>query len=183
MRSEDFSVRDFLIHGIFFNLYGIVKYFPPPVGSVLRYAVSKLFVHKMGRVRLYEGVTLWYPHKITMGTGITLNEWVYISGYGGLSIGDRVRIGHGTTILTSDHVIPPKGQRIIDAGLAAAPVVVEEDVFIGANVTVLKGVTIGAGSVVAAGAVVTRDVEPCSIVAGVPARQVGVRDEKAAEDP
>ena len=54
-----------------------------------------------------------------------------------------------------------------------APVVIEDDVWIGAGAIVLPGVTVGRGSIVAAGAVVTRSIEPHTIVAGVPARQIG----------
>jgi maltose O-acetyltransferase len=50
------------------------------------------------------------------------------------------------------------------------PVVIEDDVWLAARVTVLKGVRIGRGAVVAAGAVVTKDVPPCTLVGGVPAR-------------
>ena len=58
------------------------------------------------------------------------------------------------------------------------PIVLEEDVWIGSNATILGGVRIGAGAIVAAGAVVTRDVAPMTIVGGVPARFIrGVRAE------
>ena len=56
-----------------------------------------------------------------------------------------------------------------------APVVIEDDVWIGANVTRLKGVTIGRGSVVAAGAVVTKSCPPYSIIGGVPAKVLKMR--------
>ncbi|MBQ7832910.1 MAG: hypothetical protein IJ336_04950, partial [Lachnospiraceae bacterium] len=97
-------LKDYLIHGIYFNLYGWVKYLPSPVGDILRYVISKPFVKKMGKVRIYEGTTLWYPYRIKMGRNVTLNEGVYISGYGGVTIGDSVRIGNRTTILSSDHI-------------------------------------------------------------------------------
>ncbi len=54
-------------------------------------------------------------------------------------------------------------------------VVIEEDVWVGANVIILKGVTIGRGSVIAAGSIVTKNVEPYSIYAGVPARKIKER--------
>ncbi len=56
-------------------------------------------------------------------------------------------------------------------------VVIENDVWIGANATILKGVTIGTGSVICAGAVVTKDVPPYSIVGGVPAKLIKKRFE------
>jgi len=55
------------------------------------------------------------------------------------------------------------------------PVVIEDDVWCGANVTILKGVTIGHGSVVAAGAVVTKSFPPYSIIGGVPAKLIRMR--------
>ena len=56
-----------------------------------------------------------------------------------------------------------------------APVVIEDDVWCGANVTILKGVTIGRGSVVAAGAIVTKSFPPYSIIGGVPAKLIKMR--------
>jgi acetyltransferase-like isoleucine patch superfamily enzyme len=61
------------------------------------------------------------------------------------------------------------------AGDLTRPVVLEDDVWIGANAIVANGVRVGRGAVVGAGAVVTKDVEPYAIVAGVPARQIGAR--------
>ena len=61
---------------------------------------------------------------------------------------------------------------------SAKPVVVEDDVLIGANVVVLEGVTIGKGSVVGAGAVVTKDIPPYSVATGIPARVIKQIDEK-----
>ena len=63
---------------------------------------------------------------------------------------------------------------------SATPVIVEDDVLIGANAVVIEGVHIGRGAVVAAGAVVISDVEPNAVVAGIPARKIKDKDEKAA---
>lgn len=64
---------------------------------------------------------------------------------------------------------------------SATPVIVEDDVLIGANAVIIEGVHIGRGAVVAAGAVVIRDVEPGMVVAGVPARVVKMKDQQAAD--
>ena len=87
---------------------------------------------------------------------------------------DNILVGPGLTVITGDHRIDIKGRRIIDiTNNVILPehdvdVIIEEDVWIGANVTILKGVTIGEGAVVAAGAVVTKNLEPYAICAGVP---------------
>ncbi len=182
MKKKDFSLRDYVINGVFFALYGPVKYLPSPLGDWLRYLIAKPFLGRMGRVKLFEGVTLWYPYRIRLGDRVTLNEWVFISGYGGVEIGDDVRIGHRTSILTSDHIWTSRDVPIHRQGLEAAKVTIGSDVFVGCNATILKGVTIGDGAVVAAGSVVTRDVPEYAIVAGVPAKQIGARGESSPAD-
>ena len=84
--------------------------------------------------------------------------------------------GPHPTIITGDHRTDIIGKYIIDVTVSEklqendAPVVIEDDVWCGANVTILKGVTIGRGSIVAAGAVVTQSFPPYSIIGGVPAK-------------
>lgn len=165
--------KDYLIHGIYFALYGIVKYIPSPIGDVLRYWISKPFVNKMGKVRIYEGTTLWYPYRIKIGNNVTLNEWVYISGYGNVTIGDAVRIGSRTTIISSDHEFGDRNKKIYQQGIKSrGGVTIEDDVFIGTGVIILDGVTIGTHSVIGAGSVVTKNILPYSVVAGNPAKVI-----------
>lgn len=98
-----------------------------------------------------------------------------------LTIGKKVVFGPKPTIITGDHRIDVIGKHIIDVGDGEKlpendlPVVIEDGVWCGANVTILKGVTIGRGSVVAAGAVVTKSFPPYSIIGGVPAKLIKMR--------
>lgn len=98
-----------------------------------------------------------------------------------LTIGRKVIFGPKPTIITGDHRIDIIGKYIIDVTDTEKlpendlPVVIEDDVWCGANVTILKGVTIGRGSVIAAGAVVTKSFPPYSIIGGVPARLIKMR--------
>lgn len=98
-----------------------------------------------------------------------------------LKIGNNVIFGPKPTIITGDHRIDLVGKNIIDITDEEklpdqdAPVVIEDGVWCGANVTILKGVTIGRGSVVAAGAVVTKSFPPYSIIGGVPAKLIKMR--------
>jgi acetyltransferase-like isoleucine patch superfamily enzyme len=90
-----------------------------------------------------------------------------------IDIGDRVLVGANATIVDTDfHPLDPVRRRAdINAG-KAAPVVIEDDVFIGMNALILKGVRLGAGCVVGAGSVVAEDVAPGTTVAGNPAKLV-----------
>ena len=96
-----------------------------------------------------------------------------------LTIGRKVIFGPNPTVITGDHRIDVVGKFIADSldklPENDLPVVIEDDVWCGANVTILKGVTIGRGSVVAAGAVVTRSFPPYSVIGGVPARLIRMR--------
>ena len=100
-----------------------------------------------------------------------------------LIIGDDVMFGPNVVIVTGDHRIDIPGRTMIsvrdDEKLPEndSDVVIENDVWIGANATILKGVTIHSGSVVSAGAVVTKDVPPFTIVGGVPAKVIKKRFE------
>ncbi len=100
-------------------------------------------------------------------------------------IGSKVLFGPRPTIITGDHRTDIVGKHIADVTVAEKwqdgsnpydqPVVIEDGVWVGANVTILKGVTIGRGSVVAAGAVVTKSCPPYSVIGGVPARVLKMR--------
>ncbi len=100
-------------------------------------------------------------------------------------IGKKVVFGPKPTIITGDHRIDLIGKYIIDVTVEDkftdgtnpydAQVTIEDDVWVGANVTILKGVTIGRGSVVAAGAVVTKSCAPYFIIGGVPAKLISMR--------
>ncbi len=85
---------------------------------------------------------------------------------GRATVGKNCHIGAGTVL--AGVIEPP----------SAKPVVVEDDVLIGANAVVLEGVTIGKGAIVAAGAVVIDDVPPYTVVGGTPARKLKDIDEK-----
>lgn len=87
---------------------------------------------------------------------------------GGIFIGDDVLVGHNCVIATINHVEAPDRR----ADMVPAPVKIGDRVWIGANVTILPGVTIGEGAIIAAGAVVTADVEPRTIVGGIPAKVI-----------
>jgi len=155
---------------LFFTLYGTVKYLPPPVGDVLRFAVLKLFVADIQSWRIKDGVTVWFPEGIRIGRHVTINEGVFLDGFGGLTIGDHCRIAHGCSFISEDHVFDDPDTPIWKQGKRASPIVIEEDVWCGCGVKVMRGVTIGRGSVIAAGSVVTKDIPPYSIAMGVPAR-------------
>jgi len=107
---------------------------------------------------------------LTIGDYTLISGPVHIDLGAPVRIGAGVRIGHDVSLLTINHEI---GSQYLRSGTRVfAPIEVGDGAWLASRTTVLPGVTIGAGAVVAAGAVVTRDVEPNTLVAGVPARLV-----------
>ncbi|MBV1855157.1 sugar O-acetyltransferase [Catellatospora sp. NEAU-YM18] len=97
----------------------------------------------------------------SFGERVFINQGCFFLDYGGITIGDRVLIGPRVTLSTPGH--PVELDERYDF-ITHAPIVIENDVWIGAAVTVAPGVTIGRGSVVGAGAVVAKDIPPLSVV-------------------
>jgi len=115
--------------------------------------------------------------QISIGDGTWINNgFSGIAEHTSITIGRRVFVGTSVEIFDSDF----HGIHIDDRGRSIAewarPVVVEDDVFLGSNVKVLKGVTIGRGSVIACGSVVTKDIPPGVVAGGNPARVIRAID-------
>lgn len=111
------------------------------------------------------------PHAfIHIGRDSLIGELNVLRGQGGISIGDRAYTAPLVQILAVNHVYADPTRPMIEQGITAEGIVVEDDVWIGAGAIITDGVTVGRGAVVAAGAVVTQDVPPHTVVGGVPAR-------------
>ncbi|MBR1421754.1 MAG: acyltransferase [Selenomonadaceae bacterium] len=103
---------------------------------------------------------------MSIGKNVFFNSGCKFQDQGGIEIGDGCLIGHNTVIATINHDLDPRNNRRNHY----APVKLGKNVWIGSNATILAGVSIGDWAVVAAGAVVTKDVEPYTVVGGVPAK-------------
>lgn len=122
----------------------------------------------------YSYATIEVGDNVFIGNGATLQ-----ASESGIVIGNKVMFGPNVTIMGGNHNTSVVGQFMFDVKVKRPeddePVVIEDDVWVGAGAIVLKGVRLGRGCVVAAGAVVTRDVPPYTIAGGVPARVLSAR--------
>ena len=107
---------------------------------------------------------------ITIGERSWLGPGTYVYGNGHVVIGDDVLIGPNCVINSVSHCFAETDVTISQQGITKAPVFIENDVWLGVGCTILQGVHIGKGAIIGAGSLVTRDVEPYSIVYGVPAK-------------
>lgn len=116
----------------------------------------------------------YYRGKIYLGDHVYIGDRAILSALEGLRIGNGVTIGPEFIVMGGDHNFRQVGKFIWQAksGGINQPVIIEDDVWIGARVTVLKGVTIGEGAVIGAGSVVTKDIVPYTVCAGNPARKI-----------
>lgn len=136
--------------------------------------IRAMFGDLIGK-ELDDGFSLIPPFYTTGGENIRVGRNVFINqnctmyDLGGIDIGDDVMIGPNVSIITSGHPLEPSRRR---AFVTAKPIVIERNVWIAANVTIIGGVTISENSVVAAGAIVTRDVPPNTLAGGNPARVI-----------
>ncbi len=109
--------------------------------------------------------------KLQIGDNFSVHHGSYISAEGGITFGDNIAIGHGTSILSTEHGYADASQPIKFQPVTYKPVKLEDNIWIGANVTILGGVHLLSGTIVAAGAVVTKSFDSGNIIiGGVPAR-------------
>jgi acetyltransferase-like isoleucine patch superfamily enzyme len=111
------------------------------------------------------------PHAfIRVGRNSLIGEMNVLRGQGGITIGDRVYFGPLVQVLAVNHVFDDPSRPMIEQGITADGIVIEDDVWVGAGAIITDGVRIGRGAVIAAGAVVTQDVPPHTVAGGVPAK-------------
>ena len=146
-----------------------------------RKALSKYYLHhfkKHGKqIYISQGCS-FTPKTISLGNNVYFGKNCIVhSGHGNIIIGNHVMFGPGVNIHGGNHIID--GLSCCDymdqqkkTNGDDAPVVIDDDVWVGANAIILVGVRIGRGAVIGAGSVVTHNVEPYTVVAGVPAKKI-----------
>ncbi|MFH1048217.1 MAG: acyltransferase [Patescibacteria group bacterium] len=136
----------------------------------------KTFFFRMGKdCYIMSACHIGSPRGISFGKNVTVNHHTNISGHAKLIIGNYVMIGPNCNIITANHGYGDDKKPMMFQDLSYGSVEIEDDVWLGANVVVLPNIKIGRGSIVGANAVVTKNVEPYSIVGGVPAKLIKYR--------
>lgn len=141
-------------------------------------------------VEFAPGVTIITPENVSVGDNVLFNIGCHVQAsspvtigskthfapycilYGPLEVGDKCAVAAHTVFASIGHTYDRPEIPFVDQPAQKAPIVLEDNVWIGANASIIAGVRIGTGSIVGAGAVVTHDVEPYSVVGGVPARLI-----------
>lgn len=130
------------------------------VGYNAELNVDNFIIYSGSRITINDGA------KLRLGTGY-INHNSIIDCYKSITIKNNVIISEGVTIRDSDnHTILREDYK------KDGPIVIEDDVWIGLNCTILKGVTIGKGCIIAAGTLVNKDCPPYTLIAGVPGKVI-----------
>ena len=165
--------------------YGIARFLPNRpimIGKRARAALCRRIFRKAGKDINVERLAyfgLGREIEIGNGSGIGLRTAIWgIDGRGELIIGENVMMGPEVVILTLNHVHSRTDIPMGLQGVTASRIVIGDDVWIGTRVIILPGVKIGTGSIVGAGAVVTKDVPPYSVVGGIPAKVIKIRESR-----
>ncbi len=139
-------------------------------------AAGSIVIGKRSLIR--EGAFIQtYGGTIEIGDDSSINPFCVLQGNGGIKIGNGTLIAAGVKMFSANHVFESRKTRIQRQGETKVGIVIGDDVWIGADSTILDGVKIGDGAIVAAGTVVNRNVEPYSIIGGVPAQLIKMRPE------
>jgi len=150
-----------------------------PLGSFynkIRVCLCKGFIEIGDHCKIQHRVNLGDGNNITIGNYCMINEYTYIQG---AKIGNYVMIAPNVSIYSNAHIFDDVNIPMAMQGKTEElPCIIEDNVWIGKNVVIMPGIIIGTGSIVGAGAIVTKNIEPYSIVGGVPAKLIKKRINK-----
>jgi len=152
------------------------------VGHIPSHHLRRFFYRLCG-IKIGTGSTIhmwanfYYPPNIRIGKDTIVGENAVLDGRASLNIGDHVDIASEVMIYNSQHNLSEEDFADVEKAVLG-PVNIDDYVFIGPRAIILPGVTIKKGAVVGAGAVVTKDVDEFKIVGGVPAKEIGERQNK-----
>ncbi|MEK5204714.1 DapH/DapD/GlmU-related protein [Bacillus sp. FSL R10-2789] len=138
------------------------------------YLLKKFFYHVGKNTNIRPNIYVSNGKNITIGNNSGIGERAYLQDVDQIIIGNDVLMASEVAIYTANHK-SNKGKLIREQGLYTKKVIIEDDVWIGTRVIILPGVKIGQGAIIGAGAVVAKDVDPYTVVGGVPARVISER--------
>lgn len=145
-----------------------------PSHHIRNFIYKQVYLVKLGKyVAIYHGAEIRDPYKLKIGEGSVIGDGAILDARNGIEIGRNVNFSSNVQLWTEQHDYNDPFFRCTIQKCGS--IIIGDYSWIGPNVTILHDITIGEGAVVAAGSVVTKDVEPYSLVAGVPAKKIGER--------
>ena len=162
---------------LIYPYYFFISFLPNHlINKVPFYFLRHLYYRNILGIKIGKGSSIHMNTRINrsnikIGANSVINRNCYLDGRGGLVIGDNVSISPEVHLITASH--DPNSPHF---DYVEQPISIEDFVWIGSRSTILPGVSLGKGCVVATGAVVSKNVDPYTIVGGIPARKIGIRN-------
>lgn len=163
-----------------FKFIGVIILIVGKVNNKLLMFIKRYQFKKVGKNVVFDSSSHFSYENIEIGDDVYIGPRAFFTtSKSVIKIGNKVLFGPAVMIIGGDHNITQIGRFMYDVKEKLPendlPVIIQDDVWIGARVTILKGVTISKGSIVAAGSLVTKSIDPYSIVGGVPAKLIRKR--------
>lgn len=169
-------IFNILVAGFRLQNFALAKLRWAGISASFRRAFWKARLKELGdKVTIHPRVVVHQPGKVSIGHRSSIAEFVHIWGGGGVDIGNDVLVASHVVIASVSH---DPDAKIFRETNVTKPILINDNVWVGAGAVLLPGVTLGDGCIIAAGAVVTEDVQRDVIVAGVPARVIRKRGAK-----
>lgn len=144
----------------------------------VRYIYLKSIAKSCGEaVAVYSNTYILNPQNLEIGSNVTIQPMTYIEASGGVKIGSDTSIAHGVSIMSETHNTIDRNVPFKCQGMTYKPVIIGEDTWIGAKVTIVSGVTVGNKVIIGANSVVTKNIDDYAIAVGSPARVIKYRGE------
>lgn len=153
-----------------------------PCNRARSWVCRRLFAECGVGLNVHRGAHFGSGRNVKVGDYANLGESLRLNGRGGVTLGDHVLMGPDVIIYSGTHTFSRTDIPIQRQPMRYAPVVIGNDVWLGARVIVLPGVTIGDGCVIGANSVVTGDLPPNAIAAGAPARVIDRRTDRVPQE-
>ncbi len=155
---------------------GLTGWIPTILGMCIRNVVYRLLGMKIsGFCWIQPRVTIVNMRRLRVGSNFGCNSGTYINAIGHISMGNDVLIGSNVTISSGKHEIEGRETSVFSRPVRPMPINFGNDIWVGAGASILPGLNVAEGTVVGANTVVTKDTQPYSVMAGVPARIIRFR--------
>lgn len=154
-----------------------------PIRMCIYYLINNVLGRNLAKIgketNIHPTVIIREGQNVVIGNYCYFNHNTILTGghsNGKLYIGDYVQTGPNVCFFVANHHYFDKDTPIREQGYDEADIVIEDDVWIGANSVVTSGVVVGKGAIIGAGSVVTKDIPPYSVAAGCPAKIIKMRN-------
>ena len=175
-KIKNISFISFVINESFQLIFFIPNLIPGIIGIFLRGIVLKVFLKSSKGLPFSQpNIIIQYPQLLSVGKNFGCNCGTYINAIGGIYIGDNVLLSTNVVISSGYHSIKNKFPPIYERTTKLKNIIIEDDVWIGSNSTILPGIKLGTGSVIGANTLVIKNTDKYKIYSGVPAKIINER--------